>query len=110
MTNLITHIQDSDFDTIVLDAKSPVLVDFWAPWCGPCKALNPILEALAKTYEGKIKFVKLNIDDNTETASKYGIRSIPTLLLFKNGKKIDMKLGVSDEGSLKKWLDELSEA
>ena len=85
----ISHINDDDFDNHVNNSNLPVLVDYWAEWCGPCKAIAPILDELAKDYEGKINIAKLNIDNNQNTPAKYGIRGIPTLMLFKNGNVID---------------------
>jgi thioredoxin 1 len=84
---------DSNFDSEVLKSNIPVLIDFWAEWCGPCKAIAPIVEDLAKEYEGKIKIGKVDVDNNQETAIKYGVRSIPTLLIFKDGEVSDMIIG-----------------
>jgi thioredoxin 1 len=86
-------ITDSNFESEVLKSATPVLVDFWATWCGPCKALAPKLEELSGSYSGKVKFVKLDVDQNPETASRYGIRGIPTLILFKNGQMVDQVAG-----------------
>ncbi|MCE1754855.1 thioredoxin TrxA, partial [Enterobacter hormaechei] len=85
MSDKIIHLSDASFDTDVLNAAGPVLVDFWAAWCGPCKMIAPILDEIAPEYSGKLTITKLNIDDNPATAPKYGIRGIPTLLLFKDG-------------------------
>ena len=86
-------ITDNSFETEVLKSAVPVLVDFWATWCGPCRALSPKLEELSGTYDGKVKFVKLDVDQNPETAGRFGIRGIPTVILFKNGQMVDQLVG-----------------
>lgn len=91
MSNVVS-ITDAEFDSVI-QSDTPVLVDFWAEWCGPCKAIAPTLDALSTEFDGKVKIVKLNVDENQETAAKFGIRSIPTLKLFKNGEEIDMVVG-----------------
>ena len=98
-------IQDAKFDELVLKSKMPVLVDFWAPWCGPCRMVGPIVEELSKEYEGKITFYKLNTDDNQATARQYGIMSIPALLVFKDGKPVSNIVGYRPKVELKKNLD-----
>ena len=92
------HVSDADFGEEVLSSKEPVLVDFWAEWCGPCRAIAPVLEELSTELEGKVKIVKLNVDENPSTTVKYGVRSIPTMILFKNGEATDMKIGGHAEG------------
>ncbi len=87
------EIGDGQFPDEVLNVGSPVLVDFWASWCGPCRMVAPVLEEVARDYEGKLKVVKVNVDDNSETASRYGIMSIPTMMLFKNGKPVETIVG-----------------
>ena len=87
MSDLIKATTDENFQADVLQANKPVLIDFWAPWCGPCKAIAPVLDELAKEYEGKVTFLKLNVDENTETPAKYGVRGIPSLILFKTSLK-----------------------
>lgn len=101
----IVHLSDSSFETDVLKAEGVTLVDFWAEWCGPCKMIAPILDEIAEEYTGKLTVAKLNIDDNPETAPKYGIRGIPTLLLFKNGEVAATKVGALSKGQLKEFLN-----
>ena len=105
----IKAVTSSDFDQVVLQAKEPVLVDFFAVWCGPCKTLSPILDELSGDFDGKIKFVKADIDagDNKDLAAKYGIMSVPTLMLFKNGEVKDTIVGVTSKSKLKQKLDEV---
>lgn len=98
-------ITDAEWENEVLKSDVPVLVDFWAPWCGPCRMVAPIVEELAGEYSGKAKFLKLNTDDNIETATRYGIRSIPTIMVFKNGEAVDQVIGFRPKGELKKSLD-----
>ena len=98
-------VTDQDFDTQVLKATTPVLVDFWAEWCAPCKMIAPMVDDLAVEYDGKVTFVKLDVDANPETSIKFGIRSIPTLLLFKNGKPVDQVIGAVPKAVLKKRLE-----
>ena len=89
----VQAITDTDFDTEVLKSSAPVLVDFWATWCGPCRALAPKIDELSSTYTGKVKFVKMDVDQNPETAGRFGVRGIPTLILFKNGQMVDQLVG-----------------
>ena len=98
------NVSDKEWDVEVLSSDTPVLVDFWAPWCGPCKMVAPVVDELAEEYDGKVKFVKLNTDDNIETASKYGIRSIPTLMVFKGGEAVEQVVGFRPKSELKKSL------
>ena len=100
-----TPVDDTSFDQIVLQSKIPVLVDFWAEWCGPCRMVSPIVEELAEEYEGKISFAKLDVDQNPRTASKYGIMSIPTLLIFKDGNPVSNIVGFRPKAELKRHLD-----
>ena len=102
---LIRHVTDSTFDAEVLKAQGPVLVDYWAEWCGPCKMIAPILDDIAKTHEGKLTIAKLNIDNNQETPAKYAVRGIPTLMLFKNGKVEATKVGALSKSQLQAFLD-----
>jgi len=88
-------INDADFESVVLKSDIPVVVDFWAEWCGPCKMLLPIVEELSKDFEGRVKIVKMNVDDAENTPVKYGIRNIPTLLFFKNGEVVDKQVGAA---------------
>lgn len=106
MSDKITTITDDNFESEVLNSDEPVLVDYWAEWCGPCKALTPVLEDVAPEYAGKVKIAKMNIDENPATPVKYGIRSIPTLMLFKNGSVEGMKLGSMSKADLTKFIDE----
>ena len=98
-------ITDADFEAEVLKADTPVLVDFWAPWCGPCKAMGPIVDELATEYDGKVKVVKMNVDENTETAGKFGVMSIPTFIIFKDGKQEASFVGAKSKEDMKKELD-----
>ena len=101
-----TETTDATFEADVLDNDTPVLVDFWAPWCGPCRMVAPIVEELAEDYDGRVKFVKLNTDENPMIAGKFGIRSIPTLLVFKGGENVGQIVGFRPKGELAKRLDE----
>ena len=103
---LILHTNDASFEHDVLKSNTPVLVDFWAEWCGPCKAIAPVLEQLASDYQGKIRIVKLNIDENGATGAKFNIRSIPTLLLFNQGKVVASKIGAVPQSQLRAFLDD----
>lgn len=104
-SNNIVHVSDKSFEQDVLEADKPVLIDYWAEWCGPCKMIAPILEELANEYSGKIKIAKLNIDDNPGTPPKYGIRGIPTLMLFKNGNVEATKVGAVSKSQLASFID-----
>jgi thioredoxin 1 len=105
MSENIKHITDASFETDVLKSERPVLVDFWAEWCGPCKSIAPILEEVAATYEGKLSVVKLDVDTNTAIPAKFGIRGIPTLILFKNGVVHAQKVGAMAKGQLTSFID-----
>jgi thioredoxin 1 len=105
MSEHIQHVTDDTFETEVLQAQSPVLVDYWAEWCGPCKAIAPTLEEVAKEYSGKLKVAKVNVDENQEIPRKYGIRGIPTLMLFKNGNIEATKVGALSKSQLTAFLD-----
>ena len=98
-TNTVT-VTDENFDDQVVQSEIPVLVDFWAEWCGPCKIIGPTLEALAADYEGKVKIAKLNVDDSPDTAGRFGVRSIPTLIVFKDGEARQAAIGVRPKGQL----------
>ena len=100
------QVTDSSFKTDVLESEVPVLVDFWAPWCGPCRMVAPVVDEIAEQYAGQIKVVKLNTDENPNTASQYGIRSIPTLMIFKGGQRVDMVVGAVPRTTLASTLEE----
>ena len=104
MSEKIVNLTTDTFNAAVTASATPVLVDFWAPWCGPCKAIAPMLEELAVELDGKLKIAKVNIDDNNEVAAEYGIRAIPTMLLFKGGKLADQIVGMMPKASLKAKL------
>lgn len=105
MSDQIVHVSDADFEAEVLKSEHPVLVDYWAEWCGPCKMIAPILDEMAAAYSGKLKVAKLNIDENPETPPKYGIRGIPTLMLFKNGAVEATKVGALSKAQLSAFID-----
>lgn len=102
----IIHVSDESFESDVLKAPGPVLVDFWAPWCGPCKQIAPILDEVAKEKQGVITIAKINIDDNPNTPGKYGVRGIPTLMLFQNGNVQGTKVGAINKAKLLEFIDE----
>ena len=104
-SELIKHTSDASFDSDVLKSEKPVLVDYWAEWCGPCKMIAPILDEVAREYSGRLKVAKLNIDDNQATPPKYGIRGIPTLMLFKNGSVEATKVGALSKSQLTAFID-----
>ena len=99
------EIEEAKFDEAVLKSTMPVLVDFWAPWCGPCRMVAPVVEELSDDYDGKVNFVKINVDNNPKIASQYGIMSIPTLMVFKDGQPIDTIIGFRPKDELKKSLE-----
>lgn len=100
MSENIVKIDDESFDAEVIKSELPVLVDFWAPWCGPCKAMGPVLEEISKSFDGKLKVCKCNVDDSPVTPGNFGIRAIPTLILFKNGEKANQLVGMMDKKKL----------
>ena len=101
----VSKVSDSDFEAQVLKSAEPVVVDFWAEWCGPCKMIAPALEEIAGSMSGKVKIVKLNVDENPATAAKYGIMSIPTLMLFKNGELASRQVGAAPKQKLEAWIN-----
>jgi thioredoxin len=108
MSDKVKHITDSSFEQEVLKSAGPVLVDFWAPWCGPCLMMAPVIDELAETYDGKVAFAKVNVDDNPKTAATYGIMAIPTLILFKDGKPLDKMVGVVAKAKLAELISKNS--
>jgi thioredoxin 1 len=104
---MVTEINDQNFDSEVIKSKIPVAVDFWAPWCGPCRALAPVTEKLSETYAGKVKFCKINVDENPEMAGKYKVMSIPLVLFFQAGVQKDSSLGLVPEAALKAKIQAL---
>jgi thioredoxin 1 len=101
----IIEVTDSNFEESVLKSEIPTLLDFWAPWCAPCKAIAPVIEEFAKNYEGKIRVAKMNVDDNPSTPGKFGVRGIPTLILFKDGEIVDQAVGAVPKGQIKELIE-----
>ncbi len=101
---MATQVTDGNFEQEVLKSPIPVLVDFWAPWCGPCRAMGPIIDELATEFDGKVKICKMNVDENSASPSKFGIRAIPTLILFKNGEVVDQTTGAVSKSSIKDMI------
>ncbi|MDY0106339.1 MAG: thioredoxin TrxA [Giesbergeria sp.] len=105
-SELIKHLSDANFEADVLKSSTPVLVDYWAEWCGPCKMIAPILDEVAGTYQGKLQIAKMNVDDNREVPAKFGIRGIPTLMLFKDGQLAATKVGAMSKAQLTAFIDQ----
>lgn len=105
MSDLVLHVSDADFNDTVLNASGAVLVDYWAEWCGPCKMIAPVLDEIAAEYQGKLTIAKLNIDENPKTPQHYGVRGIPTLMLFKNGEVEGTKVGALTKSQLTAFID-----
>jgi thioredoxin 1 len=105
-SDLIKHVSDTSFQADVLNAQTPVLVDFWAEWCGPCKMIAPILDEVASAYTGKLQVAKVNVDENREVPAKFGIRGIPTLMLFKDGQLAATKVGAMSKAQLTAFIDQ----
>lgn len=105
MSDAIVHVSDASFEEDVLSGEGPVLVDFWAAWCGPCKMIAPVLDDLAKEYEGKIKICKMDVDANKETPAKFNVRGIPTLMMFKDGNAEGTKVGALSKAQLKEFIE-----
>ncbi|HHF4335141.1 thioredoxin [Haemophilus influenzae] len=102
----VLHINDADFESVVVNSNIPVLLDFWAPWCGPCKMIAPVLDELAPEFVGKVKIVKMNVDDNQATPAQFGVRSIPTLLLIKNGQVVATQVGALPKTQLANFINQ----
>lgn len=101
---MAAQVTDANFEATVLKSSIPVLIDFWAPWCGPCRAMGPVIDELAAEYEGKVLITKMNVDDNPATPNKYGIRAIPTLILFKDGEVVEQVTGAVSKSSIKDMI------
>ncbi len=106
MAGNVIHVNDAEFEDKIENSSGYAIIDFWAEWCGPCKAMAPVFEKLSEKYEGKVVFAKVNVDEAGATAAKYGIMSIPSLVLFKDGKNVDQVVGHRSEEDLEKWIDE----
>jgi thioredoxin 1 len=104
---MVTDVSDQTFESEIIKSSLPVLLDLWAPWCGPCRMVAPVVEKLAETYDGRVKFCQLNVDENPQTAVKYGIMSIPTLMFFKEGQVVDTVVGAVPERTLQPKIDAL---
>ncbi len=107
MSDNLHHVNDSNFQAEVLESNTPTLVDFWAPWCAPCHIIGPVIEELAEEYKGKLKVAKMNVDESPATPGQYGIRGIPTVILFKDGKVADQVVGVVPKNHLKSMIDKV---
>jgi thioredoxin 1 len=105
MAENIFEVADSTFDTVILKSDKPALVDFWAGWCAPCRAIAPVIEEMANSYGDKVRFAKMNVDENPSTPGKYGVRGIPTLILFKNGEVVDQLVGAVPKNQIKELID-----
>jgi thioredoxin 1 len=108
MSEEILHVTDANFEMEILNSKIPALVDFWATWCAPCRAIAPIVEEMAETYSGKVKFAKMNVDENPAIPGKYGVRGIPTLILFKDGQVVDQVVGAVPKSQIQGLIDKIT--
>ena len=109
MSEHVLEVTDGSFETEVLQSRDPVLVDFWAPWCGPCRLLGPVIEAVAARYQDRALIAKLNVDENVSISQRYGIKGIPTLILFKNGKEVERIVGATSEKTIGEMIERLSD-
>ncbi len=108
MSEKVVELSDAKFDEKVLNANNPVMLDLWAPWCGPCRMVTPLVEELADEYDGKVDFYKINIDDNQDTAAQYGVTSIPTILFFNDGEEVNRLVGAQSKDKYKAVLDDMA--
>jgi thioredoxin 1 len=101
----VVEVTDTDFQTVVLESAAPVVVDFWAPWCGPCRIVNPVVEELSREYNGKVRFAKMNTDENEQSAMQFGIQVLPTLVIFQDGREVNRLIGFSPKEQLRRQID-----
>ena len=104
-THMVREVDDNEFQSVVLDAETPVVVDFWAPWCGPCRIVSPVVEELSRDYDGKVRFTKMNTDENEMAPMQFGIQVLPTLVIFNQGREVNRLIGFSPKEQLKRQID-----